>query len=307
MHLTRRATLALILVVLFVAYIFKIATPNLMRSRTAASEARRPRTQPASVDVIKPDKFFDELQKLATDRKQIVTATVELRVDEPREAAESVNRMARRLGGYVERSSLSADAPGMHARVVLRVPADSLWTALGDLRALGSKLEAESVETKDVTTEYVDAQANIRNLQTEEVQYRQIMTKAGEVADALAAAEKLADVRGRAQRIEAQTKLADRKAHMATIQVILRSEENAPLTAVGWNPVAQARAAWHDAAQDLNSYAGFLLVMLIRLPVLALWALTIVAMAVAAMRILRRVWKRFAPSAPLPPEPVQAA
>jgi hypothetical protein len=290
-----------------VAYIFKIATPNLMRSGTAASEARRARTRPASVDVIKPDAFFGELQKLATDRKQIVTATLELRVDDPRAAAESVNRLARRLGGHVERSSLSADAPGMHARVVMRVPADALWTALGDLRALGSKLEAESVETKDVTAEYVDAMANVRNLQSEEAQYRQIMTKAGKVADALEAAEKLANVRGRAQRTEAQMKLADRQARMATVQVILRSEESAQLAAVGWNPAGQARAAWHDAAQDLNSYAGFLLVMLIRLPVLALWALTIVAMAIVAMRIMRRVWKRFAPSAPAPPpEPVQA-
>jgi len=54
-QLSRRATLALILVVLLVAYIFMIATPNLMRSRIAANEARPTRTKPASVDVIKPD------------------------------------------------------------------------------------------------------------------------------------------------------------------------------------------------------------------------------------------------------------
>ncbi|PYX85220.1 MAG: hypothetical protein DMG68_18470 [Acidobacteria bacterium] len=57
--------------------------------------------------------------------------------------------------------------------------------------ANSTRIETEKTDANDVTKQYVDLQAQIHNLRTEEAQYLSIMKSAAKVPDMLDVSEKL--------------------------------------------------------------------------------------------------------------------
>jgi uncharacterized protein DUF4349 len=72
----------------------------------------------------------------------------------------------------VERSSQS-NTGSRSATLMLRVPADRLDQAMAEIKGAATRVEQENVEAKDVTREYIDLDARLRNTQAEEAQYLQ--------------------------------------------------------------------------------------------------------------------------------------
>jgi Domain of unknown function (DUF4349) len=276
----------LLLVLAFAGMVISIAGPNLLRSRIAA---RTMQTE-----------YFGRLEAARElkepgggSRRQVVKASLNLLVSQPATALEAVHELARRLRGHVEASEIGWNAAQQTAHVVIRVPVDAVEAARAELRKLSLRVLNESIEAKDVTGEYVDLEANIRNLQVEETQYRQIMARASTIKDTLAVAERLADVRGRIESAQSQFTLMSRQVEMASIQVALQAEVAPVVAGVEWKPWEQARQAWRDARQDLANYADFLLVLVIRFPAFVVWTATLFALSALAWKLLRWFWKRF--------------
>lgn len=57
------------------------------------------------------------------------------------------------------------------------------------------KVNSEKTDAQDVTKQYVDLEARIRNLRAQEAQYLEIMRSAKKVQDMLDVSEKLSEVR----------------------------------------------------------------------------------------------------------------
>jgi hypothetical protein len=285
-----RWLILLLLTLAFICMVTSIAIPNLLRSRIAANQART-RSVYGFGDISaesKPDGSLDA-------RKQVMTLSLSLLVADPSAATENVHELARRLHGHVERSELGrshATAPES-AQIVIRIPAAAVGTARVELRKLALRVENERIQAKDVTGEYVDLEANIRNLQAEEAQYRQIMARASSIKDTLAVAERLADVRGRIETAQAQFNVLSRQVEMATIELTLNTEPVLVIPGVEWRPWDHAREAWRAARQDLADFANFALTLLIRFPVFVLWTVSLFGLGMVAWKILRWIWKRF--------------
>jgi hypothetical protein len=73
---------------------------------------------------------------------------------------DDVAQIAQDLGGFVVSSSRQGDEV---ASVTIRVPFESFEAAMGSLRALGTQVISESIQSEDVTEEYVDLQSRLRN------------------------------------------------------------------------------------------------------------------------------------------------
>ena len=72
------------------------------------------------------------------------------------------------------------------------------------IRKLGLRVENEKIAAEDVTRQYVDQDASIRNLRAEEAQYLTILKRATTVKDMLAVTENLSEVRGQIEQQQAE-------------------------------------------------------------------------------------------------------
>ncbi len=284
-----------------VVVLLAVATPNLLRSRLAADQARHYNAAPpaylaeAAANQVPPAGSF----VLPDERKVVASGSLALLVNDVAAVVERVRAAAQAAGGYVEDMNLArSDGEIRQATLHLRVPAARFDAVRAALRALGGKVENERLEAREVTAEYVDLSAALRNFRAEEAQYLGIMQRAGSIKDTLEVAHRLADVRGRIERTQGRLNLLDHQVAMASLEVTLRSEVVAPPAVTPrWQPLARARAAFWDAAENLAAWFDTVVALALQLPVLLLWLFTVAGSAALGWRVLRWMWRKwFAPA-----------
>jgi hypothetical protein len=267
-----------------------ISVPNLLRSRMAADQAAQyGRTQLAM------EKAADGSAgpALADIRRVIRTGAMQLTVADPAAALEQIAATSRAAGGFVESSELFRSANEIAGgQITLRVPAAAFDDTRAAIRRLGKRVERETVNSSDVTAQYVDTEATLRNYRAEEAQYLGIMRGARNVKDTLEVAQRLSELRGRIERAQAQLNLLSRQVEMASLAVSLRAEVG-PAGSVAWSPLHQLRRAWNESLQGFADYLDAMLVVLFRIPLVLAWAFTVCALAAVAWRLLRWVWRHW--------------
>jgi hypothetical protein len=97
------------------------------------------------------------------DRKLVRTGGMDLVVKNPGESAEKIRQLADRMGGFLQSSQVTGRSNSMSASVTIRVPAARLEEARLEIRKLGLRVEADRLEAQDVTKDYVDREARLRN------------------------------------------------------------------------------------------------------------------------------------------------
>jgi uncharacterized protein DUF4349 len=237
---------------------------------------------------------FSTSQGKIPDRKIVRTSVLELTVTAPEVAADKIRLFAESIGGYLETAQVSGqETPS--ATVTIRVPAARLEQVKAELRKLAVHVDAEKTDARDVTKEYVDMQARIRNLRAEEAQYLQIMTSATSVQDMLDVSEKLSGVRGEIEQQQAEFETLSKQAEMAAITVSLRAQPKPEAFGLNWRPLRRLKIAAHDALEGIADYASTITAVILYLPVLLLWGGTIVSGIAVGRRLVRWVAREYFP------------
>ncbi len=226
-----------------------------------------------------------------TDRKIIRTSSLELIVQHPADVADKIRALAESLGGYL----VSSEGGGQNATagtLTIRVPSAQFEAARAAIRKLGLRVESEKIEAQDVTRQYVDQDASIRNLRAEEAQYLSILKQAGTMKDMLLVTEKLSEVRGQIEQQQAEFNALSRQIETVALSVSLRTEPQAQTFGLNWRPGYQLELALHDGLESLAIYATAMIGILFYLPATLLWVGTIVAVMVVGWRMVRWVGRR---------------
>ena len=193
------------------------------------------------------------------ERKIIRTATLELEVEAVGAAVQEVENIAVAAGGFVSRSSVFIEEPlelgeengfsprrTQTATVTIRVPAEVYASVMGQLRGIAEEVRSEISEASEVTEEYTDLQARLRNLEATEAGYLELLTKAEEIADILIVQDRINSVRLEIEQVQGRINLLDSLTDLATItvQLTLPVEEpvEEPDEEKGW-----AAEAWDTA------------------------------------------------------------
>ncbi|MDD1678469.1 MAG: DUF4349 domain-containing protein [Methanomicrobiales archaeon] len=163
----------------------------------------------------------------AIDQKLIKTGSISLEVGNVPAIVDALNGIAIRHGGYLSSSSLSAaTSDRMSATVVVRVPGDAFEGAVTDIKAIGT-VRSASLNSQDITEEYIDLQAQKTALQLQLNQYNRIMEKAENVEDILKIQIEIGRTQTELDRLEGRLRYLDNRVDLATITVYL--QEPAPI------------------------------------------------------------------------------
>ena len=254
---------------------------------------------------------------LAPDVERLViqNANLALVVDDPDAAKAAIAQMAEEMGGYVVNARIYQDTAEsgvtiVRAEILVRIPAEQLEDALGDIRGLSDQPPlSESLDSQDVTRDYIDLQSRLRNEEAAEAQLTNIMKQATATEDVLRVYEQLIQVRQRIEVLKGQIQYYEQSAALSAVQVSLMPDEAVqPLTIGSWQPAGVAKSAVQallNAARFIANAAIWIVILV--LPILALIFLIFVLPVWLVVHAIRRNrTRRLATISSEPPEKPQS-
>jgi hypothetical protein len=154
-------------------------------------------------------------------------------------------------------------------------------------------VESEKTDAQDVTRQYVDMEARLRNLRAEEAQYLAILKSAYKVEDLVQVTEKLSEVRGEIEQQQAEFQTLSKQVETVAITISLRAFADTQVFGLNWRPLYQLKLALRNGLEALGDYAATMAAILFYVPVILAWGLTILLAAVVGWRLLRWTARRF--------------
>lgn len=167
---------------------------------------------------------YTELDVL--NRMIIRTAEVEVESDDVERSLNQVMLIADSYNGYVQ-SIDTFMRNEVSARIVIRVPQEDFFNVLKEVRKVG-KLVSENVRSEDVTEQYIDLEARLRNLKAEEEWLVKVMEKAENVQELLSVEKELWRVREEIEKIEGRLRYLEARVEYSTISVSITQPSKPP-------------------------------------------------------------------------------
>lgn len=151
------------------------------------------------------------------ERMLIWRARFRVEVGNISNAVATATSLAKQHGGFVEQQSNSGDSS---ANMTLKIPGKAFTTALAGLETLGD-ITYRNVEGKDVTEEYVDIEARLKNKIVLRDRIKQLLEKATEVTDILEIETQLNRIQSDIDSMEGRIKSLKGQVDYATVDLSL--------------------------------------------------------------------------------------
>jgi len=177
--------------------------------------------------------------------------------------------------------------------VTLRVPSAAFDQAMAQIKALGLKVQRENVSSQDVTEEYADLDARVKNLEATADQLRALLAtireKSNRTEDILAVYRELTTITGQIEQAKGRQQYLGKLSELATISVDLIPQTAAAVAhpkQTGWAPLTTLR----DAATALARAGEIGAEALIWLGVLVVPLAALAGLVAALGLVARRRW-----------------
>ena len=162
----------------------------------------------------------------ADNRKLVRNARVDLEVRSFDEAVQSITALVTEGRGYVATTSSQKQENGkLRGEIIVKVLPENLDDFLAKLRKLGD-LKNQTLATADVTKQYVDTDARLRNARLVEQRLVALLEKnAGRVSDLLQVEKELGRVREQVEQLQGELKVMDMQVQFATVTISLAEKD----------------------------------------------------------------------------------
>ena len=235
-------------------------------------------------------------QEVAPDPRKIVyTANLSMVVRDPAQSIEQIRTLAAAANGYVSQSQLyQYTGDQMRGNVTLRVPVESYQSVLNQLKAMAVRVLTENSNANDVTAEYTDLEAQLRNLEAAEKELQTLLTEVRErpgatAEDILNVYNALAEKRGEIEQVKGRLQYLSNQVALSTITADLVPDEiTKPIVEPSWQPLVTLKNAFRRlvaAMQGLMDLAINLVVVVLPLALVLLVPIVLIV-------LLIRWWRR---------------
>lgn len=224
---------------------------------------------------------------IQTDRKLIRTVSMDAETENYDELITALEDKLAALGGYTEsRQTGTYGKTRRWSQMTLRIPAQKLGEFVSHV-TVNANVLSTSETTEDVTLQYVDTEAKITALETEQARLLELLEGAQSLSEILEIEARLSDVTYELERYASQKRSYDNQVSYATVRLTI--EEVQTLTPVEeptvWERITTGFA---DSLAGVGTGLTDLFVFLIAgSPYLLVWGI-ILFVVVTILRKLRR-------------------
>jgi Domain of unknown function (DUF4349) len=237
-----------------------------------------------------PDKVAEARQP----RKIIYTASIDLLVDDIDQTDKDIRQLVgEQQGAYVAKAEVRG-SPGARrtGSLTVRVPVGQFEAFRQALAKLG-EVQRETLDSQDVTDQFYDLDARIKNNVAEEESLRKLLDKAaaGKLEDYLAVRDKLRQVTAELDVQKGQLQRLDKLSALATVTIALNERKSyvRPETPAFGTRIGRTFGGSIESLVDFGQ--GLVLVLVALVP----WLPVIVVVVAPAWMWLRRRRRRAVP------------
>ncbi len=207
----------------------------------------------------------DDMQVSQVDKKIIKNGFLTLKVESTDGATEEITKIITENDGEIFSSNFNEYVRGSRSgTITVKVPAPNFQKTITELKTVATQVVNESTSGQDVTEQYVDLQAQLKNKKAEEQTFVSLLDRSGELNDVLSVSREIARVRGEIERLEGKVKYLESQTDMSTITVNLSEDIEVTPISDDWRPTQVVKKALNDlkvASQDfVNAMIHFFIV-----------------------------------------------
>ncbi len=227
------------------------------------------------------------------------SASINIQVMDPEQAAASIIELTENMGGFVISSSssqehYSGDIYLPKADLSIRVPAERLMEMLAFVEGLTTDtskyVSNKRIYGVDITSDYVDMSSRLTSLEKTRDKLYEILDTAQNAEEALEVYSSIADVESDIEVYKGQIKYMEESVALSSVDIKISSVKPAPTKTVQkWNPFETVKDAFGsllDTGKDVIDYLIYFIIAVI--PVLVLIAIPIFLIVLLIKKLIRR-------------------
>ena len=197
-------------------------------------------------------------QDLPPEKKIIFTGILDVEVKEFGEARKQLDALVSQAKAYYSKTEILGDSGKKRSGTfVIKVPVEHFQSLVNDITLLGNPIKNHT-DSQDVTEEFVDTAARVKNLKAEEEVLNKLLKEAGSrLEDVFKIREQIRSNRLEIERNEARVLALGKMAALSSLTVTIREIEAyiAPVVPKPSEPVVPAFAERADSTWN-ESYAS---------------------------------------------------
>lgn len=153
------------------------------------------------------------------NRKIIKNAKVEFNISDIGETDRNIGSLVRKLNGFVSWEKEKKEEDRISKSLTIRIPSKSFDLFFSEFDKLDFDIIDKEIGLTDVTEEYVDVEARLKNRRQVELKYLNLLTKANSVEDILNIEKAIGEIRGEIESTEGRFKVLNNQIEYSTINL----------------------------------------------------------------------------------------
>ncbi|MFK7800916.1 MAG: DUF4349 domain-containing protein [Anaerolineae bacterium] len=196
----------------------------------------------------------------AQERLIIRTGNLSITVVDTEKTIEEISNLVNAMGGWVVSSNSFQYGGGVRGTLTIRFPAENFSQMGTDIKTLALEVNNESSSGQDVTDEFVDLGARLKNLEATADRVRAFLDDTENVEEALAVNIELSRLEGEIEVIKGRMQYLSQSAAFSTLTIEIWPDEVAqPIEIDRWLPFEVAEEAIEALASTLQGLANFVI------------------------------------------------
>jgi hypothetical protein len=161
----------------------------------------------------------------SNDRKVVKNGNANIEVESFDSSISKIKELASNFEGYVTNSNMwTSDSGAKSGNITVRIP-ENKFEEFGDSLSQVGKIKSKETSAYDVTEQYMDLQARLKNLRSQEKRYTELLSMAKDVEDVLAIEVQLGRIRGEIESYEGRIKYLENTSSFGTFYINLYEPE----------------------------------------------------------------------------------
>ncbi len=192
----------------------------------------------------------EEIQQKNIDlqRKIIQTAVIDLEIEKMDNIEEKIIKIVQEYNAYIAESRSWIDSNDKkNIYYNLRIPSENFSAAINEVSLL-AEVTSSRISSRDVTEEYVDVEARLKNLKLQEQRYRDLLNRAEKVEDILKVERELERIRGTIESLEGRMNYLKNQISLSTLEINI--SHPTPITGEEWGFVKAVQNAVKAMAES---------------------------------------------------------
>jgi hypothetical protein len=262
-----------------------------------SGEAQLEQGAAAALVALQPGNVPTSAGSSAISRKIIYDADVDLIVESVDPVAKKVSTLVQEARGFIAELNVTGSPGSLRTmRWRFRIPVEEFDSFVDSILSLG-ELQRNNRTSQDVTEQYYDLEARIKNKKTEEQTITKILQeRSGKLEDVLKVEVELSRVRGEIEQLEGKIRVLQNLSSLATLVLNVREREKyAPAPPVTADFPTQIARAWSSSILGAVDLGKAIVLFAVRW---AIWVPIILVGGLLAWILLRWLIRGFVRNLP---------